>query len=466
MNPHFERFHSWLTANGFSRDKWQHRVQVQSFGEQGFGLVSTTPMHERDVILSIPEAILMTTRTAKQCPHVAQVVETDQRLNRERSNPISDTELLCLHLVVEQLRGDESFWKPYIDVLPRTYSLLCTIAPQSLSLIEIATPSTTDTTRHRILDALTPHVYRCQSAVDSSYTRIARLLPALPPSPTASLLSDNMTRDLWLWAYCTVSSRSCHVPFDSVGALVPFGDFLNHESVPPSDPPVCRPLPTLNTTTKTYDFFAHRAFAPGEQVYVCYSTHDNLHLMEFYGFALPHNPYDRVPIALPEAHELAPSHTSATTTTATTKYSRKPRPTAQACSDGKLEALRRSAEASMHTSDLFVYPDSGPSCQLMCALRIRALDQVELCNKLYWRALQDLQVSERNEQIVRAYLERVVSQLLVDAQAVLHRVHRLRQQPQLQHQSEQLHMIAAWISSQITVLQSCDPSNPTSESQQ
>lgn len=43
---------------------------------------------------------------------------------------------------------------------------------------------------------------------------------------------------------------------------------------------------------------ARARYAPGDQVFLCYGRHTNLQLLQHYGFALPDNPHEEVPVPL------------------------------------------------------------------------------------------------------------------------------------------------------------------------
>ena len=407
-----DRFVKWLARHGFDHEGawYSSSVRVRVFPDcQGFGFVASRSIEHGQVILAVPEKLLMSTRTARACNEVQQVVAALARLG---SSALSDLELLNVHLVLERLRGAASFWHEYIDMLPRFYSLLAAFDEHELGVVP----------EDGVAAAFVALARSNRAQVTASFERIRRAFELAFRG--SSEPSRQLTFELYLWAHCTVLSRTCHVPFDTVGALVPFGDFLNHEAIEPSsivstasasDGSTERQsrMPRLNQATGMYEFYAHRTFHEGEQVFVCYASSDNLHLLEFYGFALENNPYERVPITLPEPYEMDPS---ARTETAPPSRGnrhrdrRHPQPDAKPTRVRPVEpsnttAMRRAAEAAMHLSDIFVY-SNGPSFQALCALRIRAMDESELRRKLQWRALQGEEISERNEALVRAFLSR------------------------------------------------------------
>uniref|UniRef100_A0A7S3G4Q2 SET domain-containing protein n=1 Tax=Palpitomonas bilix TaxID=652834 RepID=A0A7S3G4Q2_9EUKA len=49
-----------------------------------------------------------------------------------------------------------------------------------------------------------------------------------------------------------------------------------------------------------YRFFAHRDFEEGEELFLSYGRHDNMTLLEVYGFSMPDNPFDTIQMDLPD----------------------------------------------------------------------------------------------------------------------------------------------------------------------
>lgn len=51
---------------------------------------------------------------------------------------------------------------------------------------------------------------------------------------------------------------------------------------------------SFDESSAEYVVKAGRAYARGEQVFLCYGSYTNLELLEHYGFLLPHNPHEEV----------------------------------------------------------------------------------------------------------------------------------------------------------------------------
>jgi histone-lysine N-methyltransferase SETD3 len=126
---------------------------------------------------------------------------------------LSSEQVLAAHLLHEAARGPESFWEPYIRSLPHSYSTAMCLAEGQAS--ELQAPHAVQMARAAAAAALEQHA------------GVLPLLRALQLAPKWR------SRGAWLWAASTLSSRTMYLPFDSAGALTPFGDLHNYRPPPP-----------------------------------------------------------------------------------------------------------------------------------------------------------------------------------------------------------------------------------------
>lgn len=109
-NASLDTFLSWLKQN----DAKFESIKISHFPEYDLGLEATTPITKSSVILEVPQKLMYTS----QCCDVAdskKLFDTDKMLTN------MPNVALAFALVVERLNKD-SFWKPYLDVLPKDYS--------------------------------------------------------------------------------------------------------------------------------------------------------------------------------------------------------------------------------------------------------------------------------------------------------------------------------------------------------
>ena len=208
--------------------KWAKRNRI-SFGklrpayfpETGRGLMACKKLNTGDLVISVPEEMLITTKTAKQSEIGKQLTQLHVQLN--------SLVLLCVFILYEKYRGKSSFWYPYISTLPRSFN-----TPAYFSEEE--------------LDAL-PSSFREECAMQIKTMRESyEDLKGLPEACTSVLdknFLDLLTFDEFRWAWFVVNTRSVYKAEDYVAtspvgmatstlqmkdtyALAPVLDLLNH----------------------------------------------------------------------------------------------------------------------------------------------------------------------------------------------------------------------------------------------
>merc|ERR1711871_1369788 len=126
-----KKFEEWLVEVG-GMDLDSRKWEFQDYGpSMGFGVVCKDPEVQGEVngagdkvvigpeetIVATPHALAMSTDTAIMDPMLGPSLVSD-KLIFERP-----TLVLALHVMLERKRGSGSKWKPYIDMLPRTFSV-------------------------------------------------------------------------------------------------------------------------------------------------------------------------------------------------------------------------------------------------------------------------------------------------------------------------------------------------------
>lgn len=250
----------------------------------GRGVVALQDLAPGHIVLEVPEPLLLTVASAKRDHILAPLLKEHSHL--------SSNQTLAIHLLHEASKGPSSFWHTYIQCLPIAYTTFCIFNETDIAALQL--PEATAA---------------ASSAVAEAKSQWESARPALR---ALDMAVKWRTLAAWLWATATIASRTMYVPWDTVGALTPFGDLHNYE--PP--PPPCTPdlLLADNTAPEdadtatassssgdghfdeasaSYKIVARRPYKAGEQVFLCYGAHTNLDLLELYGFLLPSNPHDR-----------------------------------------------------------------------------------------------------------------------------------------------------------------------------
>ncbi|XP_035686977.1 SET domain-containing protein 4-like isoform X2 [Branchiostoma floridae] len=258
----------WLRRNGF-RDS--HLV-LTDFPDTGRGVMSTRNLKEGDCIVSLPENLLITTTTVVNS-HLGQYIKTW----KPRLTP---KQVLSLYLIAEKSRGKDSFWYPYIQTLPTSYT-----TPSYFSTAEV------DALPALVREATLRHRKVLQNSYKSLQTSLHNLEPLFPDWKTVFTLKS------YRWAWATVYTRSVYKrgpgwefldPSDpDVYALAPFLDMLNHSPLVQTDT-------DFNVSSKCYEVKTEGACRKYRQVFINYDPYDNGRLLMEYGFVMPRNPHSVV----------------------------------------------------------------------------------------------------------------------------------------------------------------------------
>ncbi|OWR43006.1 putative SET domain containing 3, partial [Danaus plexippus plexippus] len=89
-------------------------VEISEFDGYGFGLKATKDFSERSLILTVPGKVMMSEKDPK-ASDLSEFINIDPLLQN------MPNVTLALFLLLEK-NNPNSFWKPYIDVLPEKYS--------------------------------------------------------------------------------------------------------------------------------------------------------------------------------------------------------------------------------------------------------------------------------------------------------------------------------------------------------
>ncbi|CAB3255785.1 unnamed protein product [Arctia plantaginis] len=107
-----DKYLKWLTENEVPLDG----IEIAEFEGYELGLKATKDFKEGALILTVPSKVMLTENNAKES-ELASFINVDPLLQ----NMPNIT--LALFLLLEKNNPD-SFWKPYIDILPEKYSTI------------------------------------------------------------------------------------------------------------------------------------------------------------------------------------------------------------------------------------------------------------------------------------------------------------------------------------------------------
>lgn len=105
-----ERFTDWVRSNGAKFEG----CSITEFPGYELGLKADIDIKKNSLIIAIPRSLMLTVEAANKSL-LAPLIKRDQILKN------MPNVALAMFLLVEKFKGD-SFWKPYIDILPKTYT--------------------------------------------------------------------------------------------------------------------------------------------------------------------------------------------------------------------------------------------------------------------------------------------------------------------------------------------------------
>ena len=250
--PYLQSLVEWLEIHGATLDG----VEPADYGsESGFGLRATKDLKKGDRIICIPRRCFMSTETAKDST-ISSLMEKDPML---RSMP---NVALALHLLIEK-NSPASFWEPYINVLPSSYSTVLYFSPSDFDQLK-GSPAYEDALRQ--------------------FKYVARQYAYFYRKFQSTMLRDYFTFEDYRWAVSTVMTRQNQVPCKddfskTTNTLIPFWDLANHECHSGSE--ISTDFDDANNITIC---MANRDFEKGEQYTIYYGKRSNADLLVHNGF--------------------------------------------------------------------------------------------------------------------------------------------------------------------------------------
>lgn len=246
-----DRLERWLRDGGAVLS----RVELQSYSKEHRGVHASNDIASAEDIVFVPVSHIMTTQVAKASPIGHQLME-QQHLLRSKH-----TYLAC-YLLVERERPD-SFWKPYMEALPQTYSNMpINFTPEEKQWLKGS----------MCLDKMHERV----TSLEAEYTAVCSIVPSF---------QQRFSMVDFSWARHVVITRifGMVIRGTKTEGLVPYADLLNHK----------RPRDTrwaYEDARGGFVITALRPIAKGEQVFDSYGSKCNHRFFVNYGFALLDNP--------------------------------------------------------------------------------------------------------------------------------------------------------------------------------
>ncbi len=259
------RFKQWLADNGARMAKidWPSLDTIEGCR----GAQATSTIETNEVMMEIPIKLMMRMDLAFEEPQIGRLLSSSQDLLR------GDV-LLCVYIMCECLKGEDSFYAPYIGILPPPGSI---VQWEDAELDELQDQNLIHKAKNRRI--MLRNTYR-------------RSVVAFSERFPEDIDLEKYTYELFLFAWFCIQARAFgrRLPWT---AMVPFADCLNHSNV---------------QTKYDYDVNGNGLFRmyptgsncypKGSEVFNSYGRRPNDNLLLDYGFSMIYNMWDSVEVML------------------------------------------------------------------------------------------------------------------------------------------------------------------------
>ncbi|NXJ61962.1 SETD4 protein, partial [Rostratula benghalensis] len=371
--PEYIKLKKWLKGRGFE----DSNLRPAEFWGTGRGLMTTKALRAGDLVISLPEKCILTTDTVLSSGLGEYIMKWKP--------PVSPLIALCTFLIAEKHAGEKSLWKPYLDVLPKTYTCPVCLEHDVVSLLP---------------EPLRKKAQEQRTIVHELYLSSKAFFSSLQP-----LFTENtetvFNYSALEWAWCAINTRTIYMKHlqrecfslePDVYALAPYLDLLNHS-------PNVQVEAAFNEQTRSYEIRTNSPCKKYEEVFICYGPHDNQRLLLEYGFVAMNNPHSSVYVSSDILLKYFPP----------------------------LDKQRK-AKISILKDHGFLenltFGWDGPSWRLLTALKLLSLEADEFTS---WRRilLGDV-ISARNEQQALTVTAKICHFLIEETQHVLLQISRLK----------------------------------------
>lgn len=246
----------------------------------GRGLLARRSVNDGDELLTIPMDLCITRKSARKA------------LGKDAlQNGINEYLAIACQLIHEKyVLGEESFYAPYIGVLPEVEEVNPTFTWKDEELDFLQGSPVVAATRS--LQMKLKREY--EDLLGGEDGLIAKFPDRFP--------KEHFTYENWVWAFTMLFSRAIRLRNLQVGerlAMVPYADLINHSAFSQAFIDARESGDWLFKDGKEeVILYADRGYRQMEQIYISYGQKSNAELLLLYGFALERNPYNSVDVTV------------------------------------------------------------------------------------------------------------------------------------------------------------------------
>ena len=191
----FEALRKWSIDNGsIFQETIDFPIKYGPFGYDG--VKSKREIQDNEAILFIPRKQMI---ISKDYEHLFSFLYDNKEEKEDRSNIV-----LTLALIIEEEKGNESFYKPYLDILPDNDFIILWTKSDLEQLDD-----------EKMIDSVNMLCYE----INDEYKKIV-----------SNSKFKHLSKDKFIFFYSHVQSREFYID-DMTSALVPLAELFNHDTV-------------------------------------------------------------------------------------------------------------------------------------------------------------------------------------------------------------------------------------------
>ncbi|XP_066260483.1 actin-histidine N-methyltransferase [Euwallacea similis] len=256
-----KNFTKWLKENGAEI----HGCSIVHFEGYDLGIRVDQDISQNSLVIAIPRKVMMSVESAKK----SMVQDLLNKVEILKNMP---NVLLTIYLLIEKI-SNNPFWRPYIDILPKSYNTVLTYTVNELE--ELKGSPTLEIALKQI------------KSIVRQYAYFHKLFWTMD-DPVSELMKAKFTFSEYCWAVSTVMTRQNKIPSEdrssAINALIPFWDLCNHSNGTIST--------DYNPELDRSECLAFRDFKVGEQLFIFYGPRSNSDFFIHNGFVYEENEND------------------------------------------------------------------------------------------------------------------------------------------------------------------------------
>lgn len=296
-----ENLLQWL-LNEHTKSVISDKINVQESKESGRGLYAKEDINAHTPIIKIDHSYLLNFTTivahisswnpSSSLPdtykHIKlppkgkedEVTDLYKKLTLNDLTRLSSFQIMAMFLVLEKSRGSDSWWEPFINMLPLMDDFLRSPFIWKVQGKDDLFKQLPRSTRN--------HATRMATKFSNDYETVLKLLKD-QNAPESMLPYD----DFLLYWMC-INSRCLYMEMpqkkttDDNFTMAPYVDFINHSSTDQC---------VLKIDRSGFNVITSNLYKQGEELFLSYGPHSNEFLLCEYGFYLPRNEWNDLDIS-------------------------------------------------------------------------------------------------------------------------------------------------------------------------